>query len=161
MQTCNQLLNLQRLEQSGYMLNKMITGCIHVIHIMDWREFWQGKLAGYVNLKKEFDSVPCKVLWNLIWLFGIPAVTVDLLTGLYSEINSAVKCLFCEHRSEAVVCSCPFTIQYIQGWGVRQSFGAIIAIISVIINVMNVSCGYMDLWHATQKSPFLYCFCLR
>ena len=55
------------------------------------REFPQGMLAAYIDLKKEFDSVHQKTLWDLLRLRGIPARIIDLLTGLYSGTVSAVK----------------------------------------------------------------------
>ena len=45
-------------------------------------------LAAYVNLKKAFDSVHHKALWDLLCLRGI----IGLLSGLYSWTESAVKC---------------------------------------------------------------------
>ena len=56
------------------------------------REFQQGMLAAYVYLKKAFDSVHRKTLWDLLHLRGIPARIIGLLTGLYSGTVSAVKC---------------------------------------------------------------------
>ena len=49
-------------------------------------------LAAYVDLKKAFDSVHQKILWDLLHLRGIPARIFSLLTGLYSGTVSAVKC---------------------------------------------------------------------
>ena len=48
------------------------------------REFRQGMLAAYVDLKKAFDSVHRETLWDLLRLRGIPARIISLLTGLYS-----------------------------------------------------------------------------
>ena len=56
------------------------------------RVFRQGMLAAYVDLKKAFDSVHRETLWSLLLLRGIPARIIGLLTGLYSETVSAVKC---------------------------------------------------------------------
>ena len=55
------------------------------------REFRQGMLAAYVDLKKAFDSVHREALWDLLRLRGIPAGIIGLLTGLYSGTESAVK----------------------------------------------------------------------
>ena len=43
------------------------------------------------HLKKVFDSVHGKALWDLLCLRGIPAGIIGLLTGLYSGTESAVK----------------------------------------------------------------------
>ena len=60
---------------------------------MDRRlEFKQGMLAAYVDLKKAFDSVHRETLWELLGLRGIPAGIIALMSGLYSETESAVKC---------------------------------------------------------------------
>ena len=56
------------------------------------REFRQGMLAAYVDLKKAFDSEHRETLKDLLRLHGIPARIIILLTGLYSRTVSAVKC---------------------------------------------------------------------
>ena len=56
------------------------------------REFRQGMFAACVDLKKAFDSVHREKLWDLLRLRGILARVIGLLTGLYSETVSAVKC---------------------------------------------------------------------
>ncbi len=50
------------------------------------------RLAAYVDLKKAFDSVHWEMLWRLLGLRGIPAGIIGLLSGLYSDTESAVKC---------------------------------------------------------------------
>ncbi len=55
------------------------------------REFQQGMLAAYVDLKKAFDSVHRETLWEILRFRGIPARILGLLTGLYSGTESAVK----------------------------------------------------------------------
>ena len=55
-------------------------------------EFRQGMRTAYVDLKKAFDSVHHEALWDLLCLCEIPAGTIELLSGLYSGTESAVKC---------------------------------------------------------------------
>ena len=90
------------------------------------REFPQGMLAAYVDLKKAFDSVHRETLWDLLRLPGIPARIIGLLTGLYSGTVSAENCggvelLPCEYRCEAGLCACSITFQQMHGLGTRQS----------------------------------------
>ena len=49
-------------------------------------------LTAYVDLKKGFDSVRRKALWDLLRLREVPAGIIGLLSGLYSGTESAVKC---------------------------------------------------------------------
>ncbi|MEL6802745.1 MAG: reverse transcriptase domain-containing protein, partial [Bacteroidota bacterium] len=90
----SQLLKLQRPEQSGFTPGKSTTDRILALRVLveRRREFRQGMLAAYVDLKKAFDSVHREALWDLLRLRGIPARIIDLLTGLYSGTESAVKC---------------------------------------------------------------------
>lgn len=89
-----QLLKLQRPEQSGFTPGKSTTDRILALRVLveRRREFRQGMLAAYVDLKKAFDSVHREALWDLLRLRGIPARIIGLLTGLYSGTESAVKC---------------------------------------------------------------------
>ncbi len=94
------------------------------------REFRQGMLAAYVDLKKAFDSVHRESLWSFQQLRGISAGILGLLTGLYSGTESAVKCvgggaqlLSRECGSEAGLRPCPIAFQYLHGLGTGQSCG--------------------------------------
>ncbi len=49
-------------------------------------------LTAYVDLKKALDSVHREKLWDILRVRGIPARIIDLMTGLYSGTESAVKC---------------------------------------------------------------------
>ena len=73
----------QRPEESGFMPGKSTTGCILALRVLveRRREFQQGMLAAYVDLKRD-----------LLRLRGIPAKIIGLLTGLYFGTVSAVKC---------------------------------------------------------------------
>ena len=124
------LLKFQRPEQSGFTPGKSTTDRILALRVLVERrlQFRQGLLAAYVDLKKAFDSVHRETLWELLRVRGIPARIIDLITGLYSGTESAVKCggghlqlLSCELRSEAGMCSCPITFQHLHGLGIRQS----------------------------------------
>ena len=88
------LLKHQRPEQSGFTPGKSTTDRILALRVLveRRREFRQGMLAAYVDLKKAFDSVHRETLWDLLRLRGIPARIIGLLTGLYSGTVSAVKC---------------------------------------------------------------------
>ena len=55
-------------------------------------EFWQGLLAAYVDLYKAFDSVNRDALWMIRGLHGVPPKLIDLISELYSGIESAVRC---------------------------------------------------------------------
>ncbi|KAG0716601.1 LINE-1 reverse transcriptase [Chionoecetes opilio] len=88
------LVKHQRPQQSGFMPGKSTTDRILALRVLveRRREFRQGMLAAYVDLKKAFDSVHRESLWDLLRLRGIPARTIGLITGLYSGTESAVKC---------------------------------------------------------------------
>ena len=88
------LLKWQRPEQSSFTPGKSTTDCILALRVLveHRREFRQGMLAAYVDLKEAFDSVLHEALWDLLRLIGIPLGIVGLLTGLYSGTESAVKC---------------------------------------------------------------------
>ena len=63
--------------------DRILALCVLVEHR---REFRQGMLAAYVDLKKAFDSVHQETLWDLLRLRGIPARIIGILTGLYSRL---------------------------------------------------------------------------
>ena len=88
------LLKFQRPEQSGFTPGKSTTDQILALRVLVERrlQFRQGLLAAYVDLKKAFDSVHRETLWELLRVRGIPARIIDLITGLYSGTESAVKC---------------------------------------------------------------------
>ncbi|KAG0711023.1 Iron-sulfur protein NUBPL [Chionoecetes opilio] len=88
------LVKHQRPQQSGFTPGKSTTDRILALRVLveRRREFRQGMLAAYVDLKKAFDSVHRESLWDLLRLQGIPARTIGLITGLYSGTESAVKC---------------------------------------------------------------------
>ena len=94
MRVRSQLLKYQRPEQSGFTPGKSTTDRILALRVLVERrlEFRQGLLAAYVDLKKAFDSVHRETLWDLLRVRGIPARIIDLMTGLYSGTDSAVKC---------------------------------------------------------------------
>ncbi|KAG0727434.1 LINE-1 reverse transcriptase [Chionoecetes opilio] len=88
------LVKHQRPQQSGFTPGKSTTDRILALRVLveRRREFRQGMLAAYVDLKKAFDSVHRESLWDLLRFRGIPAGTIGLITGLYSGTESAVKC---------------------------------------------------------------------
>ncbi len=62
------LLKLQRLEQSGFSPAESTIDRILALRVLveSRREFRQGMLAAYVDLKKAFDSVNREALWELL-----------------------------------------------------------------------------------------------
>ena len=56
------------------------------------RDFRIGVLASYVDLRKAFDSVNRDVLWRILAFLGLPPKLVNLISGLYSGTESAVRC---------------------------------------------------------------------
>ena len=88
------LLAFQRPEQSGFTPKKSTTDRILALRVLieRRREFRQGLLAAYVDLRKAFDSVDRDVLWKLLELRGMPPHLIGLMSALYSETVSAVRC---------------------------------------------------------------------
>ena len=88
------LLATQRPEQSGFTPKKSTTDRILALRVLIERrlEYRQKLLAAYVDLKKAFDSVHRESLWELLRLRGIPAKLISLISALYSDTRSAVKC---------------------------------------------------------------------
>merc|ERR1712035_27581 len=93
MRVRSQLLKYQRPEQSGFTPGKSTTDRILALRVLVERrlEFRQGLLAAYVGLKKAFDLVHHEVWGRHLRLRVIPARIIDLMTGLYSGTESAVK----------------------------------------------------------------------
>jgi sorting nexin-29 len=88
------LLLFQRPEQSGFTPKKSTIDRILALRVLIERrlEFRQRLLAAYVDLKKAFDSVHRESLWEILRIRGIPAKIIDLISALYSNTVSAVKC---------------------------------------------------------------------
>lgn len=88
------LLLFQRPEQSGFTPKKSTIDRILALRVLIERrcEFRQKLLAAYVDLKKAFDSVHRKSLWEVLRVRGVPAKIIDLISALYSDTVSAVKC---------------------------------------------------------------------
>ena len=96
------------------------------------REFRQGILAAYIDLKKAFDSVHREAFWDLR-LRGIPAGNIELLSGLYSGTKYCEVCvregggscpasfLFCAYGSEAGMRPCSITFQCMYRLGTGQA----------------------------------------
>ena len=87
------LSKYQRPEQLGFPSGKSTTDRILALRVLmeRRREFQQGMLAAYIDLKKVFDSVHRKILWDLLRLCGILAGIIGLLSGLYSGTESVMK----------------------------------------------------------------------
>ena len=94
MRVRDHLLRTQRPEQSGFTPKKSTIDRILALRVLAERrrEFQQGMLAAYVDLKKAFDSVHREALWELLSLRGIPPGIIGLLSALHSGTESAVKC---------------------------------------------------------------------
>ena len=95
MRVRSHLLKYQRPEQSGLTPGNSTTDRILALRVLveRRRESRQGKLAAYVDLKKAFNSVHREALWDLLRLCKILAGIIELLSGLYSGTESAVKCV--------------------------------------------------------------------
>ena len=67
------LLKHQRPEQSGFTPGKATTDRILALRVLveRRREFRQGMLAAYVDLKKALDSVHRETLWDFVRLRGL------------------------------------------------------------------------------------------
>ena len=84
------LLRHQRLEQSGSTPVKSTIDRTLVLRVIVERR--RGLLAAYIDLKKEFDTVHRKSLWEILRLRGIPTMIIELIANLYTGTESAVKC---------------------------------------------------------------------
>ena len=87
------LLKDQRPEQSGFTPKKSTIDRILALRVLVERrlEYRESLLAVYVDLKKAFDSVHRESLWELLRLRGIPTGIINLVSGLYSGTESAVR----------------------------------------------------------------------
>ena len=87
------LLSSQRLEQSGFTPKRSTTDRILALRVLieRKREFRQGLLAAYVDLRKAFDSVNRDVLWRILELRGVPTHLIMLMSALYTGTVSAVR----------------------------------------------------------------------
>ena len=88
------LLLHQRPEQSGFTPKRSTIDRILALRVLVERrlEFRQSLFTAYVDLKKAFDSVHREALWEILRLRGVPAKIIELISGLYSGTESAVKC---------------------------------------------------------------------
>ena len=88
------LLEHQCSEQSGFTLKRSTTDRILALRVLTKRrrEFRQGLLAAYVDLCKAFDSVNQDALWRILGLCGVSTKLIDLMSGLYSGNESALRC---------------------------------------------------------------------
>ena len=89
----NHLLRLQRPEQSGFTPKKSTVDRILALRILAERrrEYRQPLFAAYVDLKKAFDSLDREALKKVLRLRGIPQKIIDMIDGLYSTSESAVR----------------------------------------------------------------------
>ena len=88
------LLEHQRPEQSSFTPKRSMIDCILALRVLTEhrREFQQVLLAAYVDLCKAFDSVNRDALWKFLDLRGAPPKLIDLMSELYSDTESAVRC---------------------------------------------------------------------
>ena len=88
------LLQHQRPEQAGFTPKRSTTDRILGLRVLTERkrEFQQGLLAAYVDLRKAFDSVNREALWRLLGLRGLPPKLIHLISALYSATDSVVRC---------------------------------------------------------------------
>ena len=87
------LLETQRPEQSGFTPGKSTIDQILALRLLAERrrEYRQPLFAAYVDLKKAFDSVDRRALWQVLLKRGIPCKLVELISALYSNTFSCVR----------------------------------------------------------------------
>ena len=88
------LLEHQHPKQLGFTPNRSTIDRILALRVLTEhrREFQQRLLAAYVDLCKAFDSVNPDALWRVLGLRGVPPKLINLMSELYSDTESAVKC---------------------------------------------------------------------
>ena len=69
------LIEHQHSEQSGFTPKRSMIDRIIALRVLTERrrEFRQGLLAAYVDLRKAFDSVNWDALWMILVLCGVPS----------------------------------------------------------------------------------------
>ncbi|XP_069981044.1 uncharacterized protein [Penaeus vannamei] len=89
--TCNHLLRHQRPEQSGFTPGKSTIDCILALQVTveRRREFSCGLPTAYIDLKKAFDSVHRKSLWEILRLRGISTRIIKLIATLYTGTETS------------------------------------------------------------------------
>ena len=90
----HQLIEHQRPEQSGFAPKRSTIDRILAFRVLTERrrEFWQGLFTAYVDLCKAFDSVNREALWRIPDVHGVLPKLINLMSGLYSGTESAVRC---------------------------------------------------------------------
>ena len=88
------LLAYQRPEQSGFTPKRSTIDRILALRILieRKREYQQRFLAVFVDLRKAFDSIDRESLWIILGLRGIPPGLVRLISALYTDTSSVVRC---------------------------------------------------------------------
>ena len=89
-----QLLGHQRPEQSGFTPKRSTVDRILALRVLTGRrrQHDKGLFLAYIEFRKAFDSVSRNALWRALELRGIPLKLVQLISSLYSDTESAVKC---------------------------------------------------------------------
>ncbi|KAK3542298.1 hypothetical protein QTP86_021960, partial [Hemibagrus guttatus] len=57
----------------------------------DYREFAQAVHMCFVDLEKAFDRVPCGILWEVLWEYGIRGPLLRAVWSLYNRSRSLVR----------------------------------------------------------------------
>ena len=88
------LLAYQRPEQSGFTPKRSTIDRILALRVLieRKRDYRQRLVAAYVDLRKAFDSVDRGSLWRVLELRGIPPRLVRLISALYTDTSSVVRC---------------------------------------------------------------------
>ena len=88
------LLEHQCQDQSAFTSKRSMIDGVLALQVLTvcGREFRQGLLASYFNLRKAFDSVNRDALWGIIGLHGMPPKLNNLISEVYSGTESAVRC---------------------------------------------------------------------
>ena len=87
----DRVLEHQHPEQSGFTPKRSTIDRNLALRVLTERrrEFRQGLL---VDLCKTFNSVNRDSLWRILGLRGVPPKLINLMSGLYSGTESAVRC---------------------------------------------------------------------
>ena len=90
----HKLLIHQRHEQSGFTPKESTVDPILALRVLTERLCHSriGVLAAYVDLRQAFKSVNRAVFWRILALLGIHLMLINLISGLYSGTDSAMRC---------------------------------------------------------------------